>query len=131
MKLDDTCAVLSTDDLQQGLNVCKLSSFAPPSRMTSPLSDVFVRPGGLGGGSEPGFAGSNHTRGRRYNGRDVSYCLIIPVWQGWGGMQQKYLQVVSEEELKVWEEGEVQQREGEAWSLPSRGSGLHPDLEGL
>lgn len=48
--------------------------------------------------------GSNHTDNHTSNGRcsrrDVSYCPTIPVREEWGGMQQKYLQVVLEEEVK-------------------------------
>lgn len=44
-------------------------------------------------------------------------------------MQQKYLQVVLEEELKAWWREGVQQRKGEALSLFSRDLGLHLNSE--
>lgn len=46
-------------------------------------------------------------------------------------MQQKYLQVVSEEELKVWEEGEVQQRKVRPGPCSPRTQDYLQILEGL
>lgn len=69
-------------------------------------------------------------RNRRCSRREVSYYLTNPVREEWGGMQQKFLQVVLEEELKTWWRERVQLRKGEALSLFSRDLGLHLDSRG-
>lgn len=87
MKWDDACAVLSTVlDLQHGPKVWKLFFFVFPSRMTSPFQDDKPHLWGLGAKrwvrarlAPRSNHTNNHKSSGRCKGRDVSYCLIIPV----------------------------------------------------
>lgn len=126
MKCDDACAVLSADDLQQGLNVWKFSSFALPSRMCC---------GAWGARSWTRarlILGSNHTdnhmRDRRCSRR--LHCELL----SHNSCQRRNATEISasgfRRGIKSLMEGAVQQRKGEALSLFCRDLGLHLDSRG-